>query len=295
MGILELKNVKYLTWVRWALQKISCLQLISHITMKKTECHPSEVENKARIPTLIISIQHVLGVQLGAEGQSTIADVQVKWMYRICICRQHIYPCPGEGNGSPFQYPCLGNLVSPLCCRLDWKGGLSRKLAPLVVCFFQGSCPAYWPENPCTHFLGLLQTQWLTMGMWSLTALDPVVQKGFPESGSRFVQAGGPPGELVSLALQLLKLRSLVHEPPSIFKASITWTEEPGGLQSMGSQRVRHDWVTFTSLIYPCREPQRIYSLFLELSEFTKTAGYEVNIKKSTGVYENGEIVKQRN
>ena len=79
------------------------------------------------------------------------------------------------------------------------------------------------------------------MGMWSLRALDPVVQKGFPESGSRFVQAGGPPGESVSLALQLLKLRSLVHEPPSIFKASISWTEEPGGLQSMGSQRVRHD------------------------------------------------------
>ena len=24
------------------------------------------------------------------------------------------------------------------------------------------------------------------------------------------------------------------------------WTEEPGGLQSMGSQRVRHDWATFT-------------------------------------------------
>ena len=27
----------------------------------------------------------------------------------------------------------------------------------------------------------------------------------------------------------------------------IPWTEEPGGLQSIGSQRVRHDWVTFTS------------------------------------------------
>ena len=24
----------------------------------------------------------------------------------------------------------------------------------------------------------------------------------------------------------------------------ISWTEEPGGLQSTGSQRVRHDWVT---------------------------------------------------
>ena len=26
----------------------------------------------------------------------------------------------------------------------------------------------------------------------------------------------------------------------------IPWTEEPGRLQSMRSQRVRHDWVTFT-------------------------------------------------
>ena len=28
----------------------------------------------------------------------------------------------------------------------------------------------------------------------------------------------------------------------------ILWTEEPGGLQSMGSRRVRHDWVTSLSL-----------------------------------------------
>ena len=28
----------------------------------------------------------------------------------------------------------------------------------------------------------------------------------------------------------------------SIFAWEITWTEEPGGLQSMGLQRVRHDW-----------------------------------------------------
>ena len=27
----------------------------------------------------------------------------------------------------------------------------------------------------------------------------------------------------------------------SILAGSIPWTEEPGGLQSMGSQRVRHD------------------------------------------------------
>ena len=28
----------------------------------------------------------------------------------------------------------------------------------------------------------------------------------------------------------------------SILAWKISWTEEPGGLQSMGSQRVRHDW-----------------------------------------------------
>ena len=28
----------------------------------------------------------------------------------------------------------------------------------------------------------------------------------------------------------------------------VPWTEEPGGLQSMGSQRVRHDWATSLSL-----------------------------------------------
>jgi len=36
---------------------------------------------------------------------------------------------------------------------------------------------------------------------------------------------------------------------PSILAWKISWTEEPGGLQSMGSQRVRHDWVTNTYLL----------------------------------------------
>ena len=32
----------------------------------------------------------------------------------------------------------------------------------------------------------------------------------------------------------------------SVLAWRIPWTEEPGGLQSMGSQRVRHDLVTGT-------------------------------------------------
>ena len=38
----------------------------------------------------------------------------------------------------------------------------------------------------------------------------------------------------------------------SILSWKIPQTEEPGGLQSMGSQRIRHDWVTFT---FHCLEP----------------------------------------
>jgi len=36
----------------------------------------------------------------------------------------------------------------------------------------------------------------------------------------------------------------------SILAWRTSWTEEPGWLQSMGSQRVRHDWASFTSLCY---------------------------------------------
>ena len=48
-------------------------------------------------------------------------------------------------------------------------------------------------------------------------------------------------------------VRSLGQEDPlekemgthsNIIAWDVPWTEEPGGLQSMGSQRVRHNWVT---------------------------------------------------
>ena len=56
-------------------------------------------------------------------------------------------------------------------------------------------------------------------------------------------------------AMQETPVWSLGQEDPlekemathtSIFAWRIPWTEEPGGPQFMGSQRVRHDWVTNT-------------------------------------------------
>ena len=43
-----------------------------------------------------------------------------------------------------------------------------------------------------------------------------------------------------------LKKEMATHS--SILAWRIPWTEEPGGVQSMGSQRVGHDRATFTSL-----------------------------------------------
>ena len=55
--------------------------------------------------------------------------------------------------------------------------------------------------------------------------------------------------------MQETQVQSLGWEDPlekematqsSILAWKILWTEEPGGLQSMESQRVGHDWVTNT-------------------------------------------------
>ena len=53
--------------------------------------------------------------------------------------------------------------------------------------------------------------------------------------------------------MQDTRVQSLGWEDPlekgmatysSFLAWKISWTEEPGGLQSMGSRRVRHDWAT---------------------------------------------------
>ena len=46
----------------------------------------------------------------------------------------------------------------------------------------------------------------------------------------------------------LLKKEMATHSNTPAWK--IPWTEDPGSLQSMGSQRVRHDWVTKLSLFH---------------------------------------------
>ena len=67
-----------------------------------------------------------------------------------------------------------------------------------------------------------------------------LVIKSAPASAEEVRSVGSIPGPEDPLEKGML-----THS--SIFAWEIPWTEEPGGLQSIGSQRVRHDWATSLS------------------------------------------------
>ena len=63
-------------------------------------------------------------------------------------------------------------------------------------------------------------------------------------------------------AMQETWFRSLGQEDPlekgmathsSILAQIIPWTKEPGGLQALGSQKVRHKWATNTFTFIPLK------------------------------------------
>ena len=93
--------------------------------------------------------------------------------------------------------------------------------------------------NPC--LLHLLHWQ---VGSLPLTPSGKPIYRDFP---------GGSNGkEAACNAIDLGSIPGWGRSPgegngtPSIVAWRIPWTEEPGGLQSMGLQRIRHDWVTNT-------------------------------------------------
>ena len=72
----------------------------------------------------------------------------------------------------------------------------------------------------------------------------------------KLILGGGSDGKNLPV-MQETQVWSLGQED-SLEKGTAThssilgWTEEPGGLQFTGSQRVRHNWATFTFFTYLC-------------------------------------------
>ena len=69
----------------------------------------------------------------------------------------------------------------------------------------------------------------------------------------------------------------------SILAWRIPWTEEPGELQSMGSQRVRHDWVTeLTELYYRIKKVNSVLWILPQLkNEWTHSRSEGSEVKAS--------------
>ena len=62
----------------------------------------------------------------------------------------------------------------------------------------------------------------------------------------------------------------------------IPWREEPDRLQSMGSQRVGHDWVTSLSLTtFMAESEEELKSLLMKVKEESEKDGLKLNIQKT--------------
>ena len=66
--------------------------------------------------------------------------------------------------------------------------------------------------------------------------------------------------------------------PSSILTWRITWTEEPGGLQSMGLQRVEHDWATNTHVCVRTHTHTHTHMLISVQIKYLKFLFFYLNI-----------------
>ena len=109
----------------------------------------------------------------------------------------------------------------------------SSHVPPSVSFSSSGLCPSWDVAN----------------GAWTLAENNSNCNSGFVENSSTSRFPGGAEGK-ESAAIQETQVQSLDEKDPleegmathsSILLWRIPWTEEPGWLQSMGSQRVGHD------------------------------------------------------
>ena len=117
---------------------------------------------------------------------------------------------PGEGNGNPLQYSCLGNPMD----RGSW-----------------------WTM---VHTVPRVKYDWATsLSLFLWTSLVAQTVKHLSTMQETWVPSLGREDPM--------EKEMAIHSSTIAWK--IPWIEEPGGLQSMGSQRVGHDWAT--SLSFP--------------------------------------------
>ena len=155
-----------------------------------------------------------------------------------------------------------------LCTHLSWFFSwpdLSRISPPSLIAY-STTLHSMWAWRNCLGALLLakvghetLVKQWESLSLRNLwlvqgCALDSsgADQRPFLRYAEGFPQAIKCLPTMQEICVQSLGQEDLLEKEmaahSSILDWKIPWMEEPGGLQSMGSQRVRHGWATSLSL-----------------------------------------------
>ena len=162
--------------------------------------------------------------------------------------------CIGEGNGNPLQCSCLEN---PRERGAWWAAVYGVTQSRTWLKLLSSSCSSNWDSRRRQWHPTPVLLPGKSYGRRSLVGCSP----WGPEESDTTEQL---PFHFhwVSLVVQKVKklfavqetwIQSLGQEDPlkkgmathsSILAWRMPWIEEPGGLQSMGSQRVGYNWVT---------------------------------------------------
>ena len=118
--------------------------------------------------------------------------------------------------------------------------GIWLQSSQLTLPFSWEVCWEQWIRSAWFEILFNLVVQCLRI---CLSVQGILFDSGFP-CGSHGKEPAHNAGDLGSIPGPGRSRGEGYGNPPSILAWRIPWTEEPGGLQSMGSQRVGHDWVT---------------------------------------------------
>ena len=116
----------------------------------------------------------------------------------------------------------------------------------LFTCF-SFSRASSQPRNrtQVSHIAGRFFTNW---GTRRAQVQNPVLSFTIEWTGENYLHTAGLKKKILIVFLSKSCYESLNRTHSSTLAWKTPWTEEPGRLQSMGSLRVGHDWVTSLSL-----------------------------------------------
>ena len=151
----------------------------------------------------------------------------VEWHHQLNGHEFEQAPGDGEGQGSLACCSLWGHkeldITEPLNNNqwINWNQDLFAIIALIITC---------WTNYSLSTFITIFQTS-----LWASQVV--LVIKNLPANAGDLRDASRIPGSGRSPRGGMATLSS-------ILTWRIPWTEEPGGLQSMGSQIVGQDWAT---------------------------------------------------